>query len=316
MKIVVLDGFALNPGDLSWDSLKAIGNVEIFDRTQPDEIIKRAAGAGIILTNKTILSAETLKKLPDLKYIGVLATGYNVVDLNAAKAYGIVITNIPDYSTRSVAQHVFALILDFFNGVGTLSQGVRNGRWSGSIDFSYWDKPLTELAGKTIGIIGFGRIGKAVSGISEAMGMRVIVSNITETPGYENLTIDDLLKRSDIVTLHCPLTPETKGIINADRLKMMKPTALLVNTARGPLVAENDLAEALNEGIIAGAALDVLSVEPPSASNPLLRAKNCIITPHVAWATLSARKRLLEIAVDNIKSFLNGQLINVVNGQI
>jgi len=316
MKIVVLDGFALNPGDLSWDSLKAIGNVEIFDRTQPDEIIKRAAGVGIILTNKTILSAETLKKLPDLKYIGVLATGYNVVDLNAAKAYGIVITNIPDYSTRSVAQHVFALILDFFNGVGTLSQGVRNGRWSGSIDFSYWDKPLTELAGKTIGIIGFGRIGKAVSGISEAMGMRVIVSNITETPGYENLTIDDLLKRSDIVTLHCPLTPETKGIINADRLKMMKPTALLVNTARGPLVAENDLAEALNEGIIAGAALDVLSVEPPSASNPLLRAKNCIITPHVAWATLSARKRLLEIAVDNIKSFLNGQLINVVNGQI
>jgi len=316
MKIVVLDGFALNPGDLSWDSLKAIGNVEIFDRTQPDEIIKRAAGVGIILTNKTILSAETLKKLPDLKYIGVLATGYNVVDLNAAKAYGIVITNIPDYSTRSVAQHVFALILDFFNGVGTLSQGVRNGRWSGSIDFSYWDKPLTELAGKTIGIIGFGRIGKAVSGISEAMGMRVIVSNITETPGYENLTIDDLLKRSDIVTLHCPLTPETKGIINADRLKMMKPTALLVNTARGPLVAENDLAEALNEGIIAGAALDVLSVEPPSASNPLLRAKNCIITPHIAWATLSARKRLLEIAVDNIKSFLNGQLINVVNGQI
>jgi len=316
MKIVVLDGFALNPGDLSWDSLKAIGNVEIFDRTQPDEIIKRAAGAGIILTNKTILSAETLKKLPDLKYIGVLATGYNVVDLNAAKAYGIVITNIPDYSTRSVAQHVFALILDFFNGVGTLSQGVRNGRWSGSIDFSYWDKPLTELAGKTIGIIGFGRIGKAVSGISEAMGMRVIVSNITETPGYENLTIDDLLKRSDIVTLHCPLTPETKGIINADRLKMMRPTALLVNTARGPLVVENDLAEALNEGIIAGAALDVLSVEPPSASNPLLRAKNCIITPHVAWATLSARKRLLEIAVDNIKSFLNGQLINVVNGQI
>jgi glycerate dehydrogenase len=316
MKIVVLDGFALNPGDLSWDSLKAIGNVEIFDRTQPDEIIKRAAGVGIILTNKTILSAETLKKLPDLKYIGVLATGYNVVDLNAAKAYGIVITNIPDYSTRSVAQHVFALILDFFNGVGTLSQGVRNGRWSGSIDFSYWDKPLTELAGKTIGIIGFGRIGKAVSGISEAMGMRVIVSNITETPGYENLTIDDLLKRSDIVTLHCPLTPETKGIINADRLKMMKPTALLVNTARGPLVVENDLAEALNEGIIAGAALDVLSVEPPSASNPLLRAKNCIITPHVAWATLSARKRLLEIAVDNIKSFLNGQLINVVNGQI
>jgi glycerate dehydrogenase len=315
MKIVVLDGFALNPGDLSWDSLKAIGNVEIFERTQPDEIIKRAAGVGIILTNKTILSAETLKKLPDLKYIGVLATGYNVVDLNAAKACGIVITNIPDYSTRSVAQHVFALILDFFNGVGTLSQGVRNGRWSGSIDFSYWDKPLTELAGKTIGIIGFGRIGKAVSGISEAMGMRVIVSNITETPGYENLTIDDLLKRSDIVTLHCPLTPETKGIINADRLKMMKPTALLVNTARGPLVAENDLAEALNVGIIAGAALDVLSVEPPSASNPLLRAKNCIITPHVAWATLSARKRLLEIAVDNIKSFLNGQLINVVNGQ-
>ena len=314
MKIVVLDGYTLNPGDLSWNSLKEIGNVEIFDRTPVDKVIDRATGAGMILTNKTILSAEIIEKLPDLKYIGVLATGYNVVDLNAAKAKGIVITNIPDYSTRSVAQHVFALILDFFSGIGSLSQGVRNGRWSSSLDFSYWDKPLTELAGLTIGIIGFGRIGKAVTGIAEAMGMRVIVSDITETPGYENLSIDDLLKRSDIITLHCPLTPETQGIINADRLKMMKPAALLVNTARGPLVAEIDLAEALNDGIIAGAALDVLSVEPPSASNPLLRAKNCIITPHVAWATYSARKRLLEIAVDNVKSFLNGQLINVVNG--
>lgn len=313
MKTVVLDGFTLNPGDLSWDAFKEIGPVEIYDRTLPEEIISRAAGAAIILTNKTLLMADILEKLPGLRYIGVLATGYNVVDTAAARAKGIIVTNIPDYSTKSVAQHVFALILEFFNGVGSLSEGVRKGRWSSSIDFCYWDKPLIELAGLTIGIVGFGRIGRAVAGISESLEMKVIVNEPSGVSCYENCSLDELLKRSDIVTLHCPLTPETKGIINSDRLRMMKHSALLVNAARGLLVVEKDLADALNEGIIAGAALDVLSDEPPPADNPLLSAKNCIITPHVAWASLAARERLMKIAVDNVKAFLAGKPVNVVN---
>ena len=313
MKIVVLDGYALNPGDLSWDELKAMGEVEIYDRTPPSETVKRASGTEILLTNKTLLMSEELDQLPDLKYIGVLATGFNVVDTEAAKQKGIIVTNVPAYGTMSVAQHVFALIFEFFNGVGSLSEGVRNGRWSRNIDFCYWDKPLIELAELKIGIVGFGNIGKAVALIAEALDMKVIVNDKTDVSVYENHSIEELLRESDIVTLHCPMTTATEGIINSDRLRIMKPSALLVNTARGPLVNEKDLAEALNEGIIAGAALDVLSFEPPPEDNPLLSARNCIITPHVAWASLSARRRLMDIAVSNISEYLSGNPVNVIN---
>jgi len=313
MKIVVLDGYALNPGDLSWDELKSLGEVEVYDRTPDNMITERAADAEIILTNKNLMMANVIEKLPRLKYIGVLATGYNVVDTEAAKRRGIIVTNVPAYSTASVAQHTFALILEFYNYPGKFSDEVREGRWSRNLDFCYWDKQLIELAGKTIGIVGFGRIGKAVARVAEALEMNVIVSEVTDVEGYENYPLDELLKRSDIVTLHCPLTPETKGIINRGRLRLMKPSALLVNCARGQLIVEQDLADALNEGRIAGAALDVLSEEPPSPDNPLLKAKNCIITPHVAWATLEARQRLMKIAVDNVRCFLEGKLVNVVN---
>ncbi len=313
MKIVVLDGYTLNPGDLSWDELKNLGDVEIHDRTPGDETVKRAQDAEIVLTNKTLLMAQEIERLPKLKYIGVLATGYNVVDTEAAKKRGVIVTNVPAYSTMSVAQHVFALILEFFSYTGKFAQEIRNGRWSINTDFCYWDKPLSELAGKTIGIVGFGRIGRAVARIAEAFGMKVIVSEITKVEGYDNLPLDELLGQSDIVTLHCPLTPDTKGLINRERLRLMKPPALLVNTARGPLVVEEDLAGALNEGINAGAALDVLSTEPPLPDNPLLKARNCIITPHIAWATFEARERLMKIAVDNVRSFIEGRPVNVVN---
>ncbi len=313
MQIIVLDGYALNPGDLSWDALKAMGDVKIYDRTAPSETIERASGAQILLTNKTILMAEELDQLPDLKYIGVLATGFNVVDTEAAKQKGIIVTNVPAYGTMSVAQHVFALVLEFFNGIGLLSDGVRNGRWSRSIDFCYWDKPLTELTGLTLGIVGFGRIGKAVASIADAFGMRVIVSDPSTVNDYKNVPLNELFIHSDIVTLHCPLTQETKGMINAEKLRLMKPSALLVNTARGPLIIEKDLADALNNGKLAGAALDVLSAEPPASENPLLSAKNCIITPHVAWATFEARKRLIAIAIENVKMYLEGKPVNIVN---
>ncbi|MGB4292804.1 MAG: D-2-hydroxyacid dehydrogenase [Bacteroidales bacterium] len=313
MKIVVLDGYALNPGDLSWDELKSLGEVVVYDRTPDNMITERAADAEIILTNKNLMMANVIEKLPRLKYIGVLATGYNVVDTEAAKRRGIIVTNVPAYSTASVAQHTFALILEFYNYPGKFSDEVREGRWSRNLDFCYWDKQLIELAGKTIGIVGFGRIGKAVARVAEALEMNVIVSEVTDVEGYENYPLDELLKRSDIVTLHCPLIPETKGMINIHRLRIMKHSALLVNCARGQLIVEQDLADALNEGRIAGAALDVLSEEPPSPDNPLLKAKNCIITPHVAWATIEARQRLMKITVDNVRSFLEGKPVNVVN---
>lgn len=313
MKIVVLDGYALNPGDLSWDELKSFGDVQIYDPTPDDMVIDRAAGADIILTNKILMLSDTIEKLPGLKYIGVLATDYNVVDAEAARQRGIIVTNIPAYSTASVAQHTFALILEFYNYPGKFSEEVREGRWSRNPDFCYWDKQLTELAGKTIGIMVFGRIGRAVAGIAEAMEVKVIVSEIAEMEGYENCTPDELFRRSDIVTLHFPLTPGTKGMINEAKLRLMKPSALLVKCARGQLIVEHDLADALNEGRIAGAALDVLSEEPPWPGNPLLKAKNCIITPHVAWATFEARRWLMKIAFDNVRSFLTGNPVNVVN---
>jgi len=313
MKIVVLDGHTLNPGDLSWDALCALGECEIFDRTPADQIVARAAGAEVVLTNKCPLSAETLARLPDLRFIAVLATGYNVVDVAAAKARGVAVSNVPTYGTKSVAQHVFALILEHTQHVGHHAETVKAGRWTASPDWSYWDHPLVELDGKTLGVVGYGRIGQAVAALGRAFGMNVIVASRSAKSGVEQVSIDDLFRRSDVISLHCPLTPETDGLVNAQRLELMRPDALLVNTGRGQLVVEAELAAALNAGRIRGAALDVLSLEPPSPDNPLLSAQRCRITPHIAWATQSARTRLLNTAVDNIRAFRSGSPQNVVN---
>ena len=317
MKIVVLDGFTLNPGDLDWAGLRALGDCEIHDRTAPDEIVPRAADAEIILTNKTVLNRATLAALPKLKYIGVLATGINVVDAVAARERGIPVTNVPDYGTRSVAQLTFALLLELAHHAGHHAQTVREGRWSRCADFCYWDFPLLELDGLTMGLVGFGRIGRAVSQLAAAFGMKVLVHSRCAPenlpPGVRFVGLEELFRSSDVVSLHCPLTPETKQLVNVERLAWMKPTAFLINTSRGPLVDEAALADALNAGKISGAALDVLSVEPPPASNPLLTAKNCLITPHLAWATRAARARLMRIAVANVAAFLAGTPENVVN---
>ena len=313
----MLDGFTLNPGDLSWDDLRSLGDCAIFDRTKPDEVLSRARGAEIILTNKTILDRGTIETLPELKYIGVMATGYNVVDIEAASKRHIPITNVPEYGTKSVVQMVFALLLEMTQHVAHHAETVRNGRWAANPDFCYWDKPLIELYGLTMGILGFGRIGRAVERVACAFGMKVLVNDIeTFESGeldIEFVGLDELLRKSDVISLHCPLTPESQGLINAERLALMKKTAFLINTGRGPLVNEFDLAETLNTDRIAGAGLDVLSVEPPASDNPLLKAKNCIITPHIAWATIAARKRLMDAAVDNIRAFLRGEHRNVVN---
>ncbi len=316
-KLVVLDGFTLNPGDISWDDLQSLGECSIYDRTEPDEVLSRARGAVIILTNKTVLDRRIIEALPDLKYIGVIATGYNVVDIEAASEWHIPVTNVPEYGTNSVVQMVFTFLLEMTQHVGYHAETVRNGRWEESIDFCYWDKPLIEISGLTMGIVGFGRIGRAVERVAGAFGMKVLVNVIrtfeSQETNVEFVDIDDIFRRSDVISLHCPLTPESQGLVNAGRLSLMKKTAFLINTGRGPLVNESDLAEALNAGRIAGAGLDVLSVEPPNSDNPLLRAKNCYITPHIAWATLSARKRLMDAVVDNIKAFLKGESRNVVN---
>jgi glycerate dehydrogenase len=317
MNIVVLDGFTLNPGDLSWDELKSIGPCVTYDRTNPEDVLSRSAGAQILLTNKTVLTREHIQALPDLKYIGVLATGTNVVDLAAARERSIPVTNIPTYGTRSVAQAAFALLLELTQHVGHHAQTVREGRWTRNIDWCYWDYPLIELDGLTMGIVGFGRIGLAVCNLAAAFGLKVLTCPpATEpVPAFARLVdLPTLFGQSDIVSLHCPLTPETKGLINAQRLGWMKPTAFLLNTSRGPLIEEQALADALNADRLAGAGLDVLSVEPPPASNPLLQAKNCLITPHQAWGTRAARSRLLDIAVENIRAFVNGKPENVVNG--
>jgi glycerate dehydrogenase len=317
MKIVVLDGYTLNPGDLTWDGLRELGELTVYDRTPPDKVPERSEGADILLTNKTLLSGEILKSLPGLKYVGVLATGYNVIDVEMATKLGIVVTNIPAYSTNSVAQLTFALILELCFHAQRHSDSVMSGKWSGSVDFTYRDYPLTELASKTLGIIGFGTIGKKVSEIAMAFGMNVLASSGSESDhsdrtGISRAGLPELLSNSDIVSIHCPLTPETAGMININTLRLMKRSAFLINTSRGPIVVEKDLAEALNEGIIAGAGLDVLSVEPPPEDNPLLRAINCIITPHIAWATLESRTRLMKMAVQNVRAFLSGSAINVV----
>lgn len=312
MKIVILDGHALNPGDLDWTPLHQFGDCAIRARTPVAEIVAAAADADVVLTNKTPLSAETIVQLPRLRYIGVLATGYNVVDVAAASARGIVVTNVPDYSTRSVAQHVFALLLELTQNAGHHAQTVRDGRWSQCPDFSYWDKPLVELAGLTLGIVGFGRIGRATAEIGRAFGMDVIAFTRSTPDGVTRVGIDELFRRSDVVSLHCPLTPETQALVHAGRLALMRPSAFLINTSRGPLIVEQDLADALNQERIAGAGLDVLAVEPPKEASPLFTAKNCIVTPHIAWATTAARTRLLDTVVANLKAFQAGHPQNIV----
>ena len=316
MKIVVLDGYCLNPGDLSWEAMGSLGDLQVYDRTFPSELLERAEGAEVLITNKTLISDKDMDALPELKYIGVLATGYNVVDVEAAKQKGIVVTNIPAYSTRSVAQMVFAHILNITQRVEHYACLNRQGKWSDSADFSYWDTELIELDGKWMGIVGFGNIGQATARIALAFGMKVAVftskpqSDLPE--GIIKMDLDQLFSTCDVVSLHCPLTPSTKEMVNAKRLNLMKPNAILINTGRGPLVNEQDLADALNEGRIMAAGIDVLSIEPPDPSNPLLSARNCFITPHIAWATKEARTRLMQIAVSNLKEFLNGNVVNNV----
>lgn len=315
MKIVVLDGYALNPGDLSWEGLKQLGDLEIHDRTETAQILSRAKYADLVLTNKTLLSSESLRQLPKLKYIGVLATGYNCVDVQTAKELGIAVTNIPSYGTASVAQFVFALLLELCHNVKQHHYAVANGQWATSRDWTFWLTPLIELEGKVMGIVGLGRIGRHVARIAIAFGMHVIATDqvpIAE-PGVQPTTLEKLLVESDVVSLHCPLFPETLGLINRERLATMKSSAFLINTSRGPLIIDEDLADALNQGVIAGAGLDVLSMEPPMRDNALLKSRNCIVTPHIAWATKEARSRLMNIAVKNMEGFLLKQPVNVVN---
>ena len=316
MSIVVLDGYTTNPGDLSWEPLSVLAPCTVWDRTAPAEVIARLADAEIVLTNKTPLAAETLAALPKLRLISVLATGVNVVDVAAAKAQGITVCNVPAYSTPGVAQAVFALLLELTNRTGHHSDSVHAGRWSAGPDFSYWDGTLVELAGLTLGVVGYGAIGSAVAAVGRAFGMQILGNRRSAQgpipEGGEFVTLDRLFQESDVVTLHCPLTPQTAGLVDATRLAQMKPTAYLINTARGPLVQESPLLDALQAGRLAGAGLDVLSVEPPAPDHPLLRAPNCVITPHIAWATRAARQRLIAQSAANIAAFLAGAPVNVV----
>ena len=317
MKIVVLDGYAANPGDLSWEGMKVLGECTIYDRTAPEEVLERAAGAEAILTNKVIINADHMAALPELKYIGVLATGYNVVDTAAAKERGIIVTNIPAYSTASVAQMVFAHILNISQQVQRHSEEVHKGRWTNSKDFCFWDTPLMELRDKKIGLVGLGNTGYTTARVAIGFGMQVYAltskSHFQLPPEIKKMDLDQLFSECDIISLHCPLTPETREMVNARRLGMMKPTAILINTGRGPLINEQDLADALNNGKIYAAGVDVLSTEPPCADNPLLTAKNCYITPHIAWASTAARERLMQIMLENIKAYQDGKPVNVVN---
>ena len=317
MKIVVLDGYALNPGDLSWSELEQAGQLTVYDRTAPEDVVPRADGADIILTNKTVITAGHIGQLHELKYIGVLATGYNVVDTAAARNRGIPVCNIPAYSTASVAQMAFALLLTITNRVEHYTEQNREGRWNRNPDFCYWDTPLMELSGKRMGIVGLGHTGMATARIAQAFGMEVcaLTSKSQEhlEPDLHKIDRDTLLRTCDVISLHCPLTPDTHEFINRNTLALMKPTAILINTGRGPLVNEQDVADALNEGRIAAYGADVLSVEPALAGNPLLTARNAFLTPHIAWATREARERLMRICAENIRSFQNGTPQNVVN---
>ena len=316
MKIVILDGYAANPGDLSWEEIKSLGECTVYDRTSPEQVVERAHSAEIILTNKTVIDKETMVALPDLKYIGVLATGYNVIDIDSAHERGITVTNIPAYSTDSVAQMVFAHILNIATQVQHHSEEVRKGRWSNNKDFCFWDTPLIELRDKKIGIIGLGHTGFTTARIAIGFGMQVYAytskSHFQLPPEIKKKELDELFRECDIVSLHCPLTDKTHHIVNAQRLSLMKKEAILINTGRGPLIDEQALANALNTEQIYAAGLDVLSQEPPHADNPLLTARNCYITPHIAWASKEARTRLLQVAYENIKAYIEGNCINVV----
>jgi glycerate dehydrogenase len=328
-RIVVLDGYTLTPvqpgrkpppGQLDWEPLASLGELIVYDRTPAREVAARAQGASIVLTNKAVIDAQAIQSLPQLRYIGVLATGTNIVDLDAARQRGIPVTNVPGYSAASVAQHVFALLLELATHTAAHAQAVRDGQWSRCPDFSFTVAPIVELAGKTLGIVGLGAIGKQVARIGHAMGMRIAAAHQSsmrqvELPGVaiDWMPVDDLFAHTDVITLHCPLTDQTRGLVNAQRLGCMKPTAYLINTGRGPLVDESALAETLAQGRLAGAGLDVLSTEPPSPDNPLLSAPRCIITPHIAWASYEAKQRLMRIAADNIRAFLDGRAVNVVN---
>jgi glycerate dehydrogenase len=318
MKIVVLDGYTLNPGDLSWEGVEKLAEVTVYDRTPADKIVERATDADIIFTNKTPLDEATLNQLPNLKFISVLATGFNIVDIATARKNGVVVSNVPGYGTPSVVQLTFALLLELTLHVQRHSDSVRDGKWARSVDFCFWDYPLIELSGKTMGILGFGSIGEKVADVATAFGMNIIGSKRHRTdqshrPNFKWAEIPELLAESDVVSIHTPLVPETQGLINKENLALMKPTAFLLNTSRGPIIVDQDLADALNNGVIAGAGIDVLSKEPPLPDNPLFTAKNCLITPHIAWATTEARARLMAITVDNLAAFLDGKPVNVVN---
>ena len=318
MKIVILDGYAANPGDLNWDAISAQGDLTVYDRTAPEDVISRIGDAEVIYTNKTVISRDVLDACPNLKLISVLATGYNVVDTAYAKEKGIAVCNVPAYSTRDVAQLVFALLLEICHHVGHHSKTVYEGRWAGSPDFCYWDYAPMALYGKTMGLVGFGQIGQATAKLAQAFGMNVLVHTRTVRPEQETETcrfcdLDTLLAESDVVSLHCPLLPQTEKIIRKDTIAKMKNGAILINTGRGPLIDEDDVAAALSSGKLAAAGVDVVSVEPIREDNPLLKAKNCFITPHIAWATLEARTRLLEVSAENLRQFKMGMPQNVVN---
>ena len=317
MKITILDGYTANPGDLSWEALTHIGELTVYDRTGTEEIVPRAKDADIILTNKVCLRKQEIERLPRLKYIGVLATGYNVVDLEAAREHGIVVTNVPAYSTESVAQMVFAHLLTVTNRTEHYTLLNRDGQWTACPDFCYWDTQLTELAGKTFGIVGLGNIGRRVAAIAQAFGMKVIAytsKSAGQLPsGIGKRAIDELLKESDVLSLHCPLTPETHHLINRQTLQLMKSSAILINTGRGPLVANQDVADALNAHRLGAYCADVMSEEPPQADDPLLRCEHAFVTPHIAWATREARVRLIDVAVGNVKAFVANKPVNVVS---
>lgn len=316
MKIVILDGYALNPGDLSYDCLSQFGELTVYDRTAPEELIPRAHGADALLTNKVVLGGKEFAQLPHLRYVGVQATGYNIIDLDAARRYGITVTNIPAYSTDSVAQMVMAHLLNITQQVGHYAEKNIAGHWTHHPDFCYWDAPLIELRGKQMGLVGLGRTGSAVARLAAAFGMSLAVytskSQTALPEGVTKMELDELFATSDVVSLHCPLTPETHHLVNRKRLAMMMPTAILINTARGPVVDEQALADALNDGVIYAAGIDVLTEEPPRDGSPLFSARNCFVTPHIAWATLEARTRLLSICQDNLRAFVEGHPQNVV----
>lgn len=311
MKIVILDGYTENPGDLSWEGLERLGELTVYDFTRTEDIPSRIGDAEIVLTNKTPITAQTIAAKPKLRYVGVLATGFNVVDIHAAHERGIVVSNVPTYGTAAVAQYVFALLLELCHHVGHHNQAVQQGRWTSGRDFCFWDYPLIELAGKTMGIIGYGRIGRATAKIARAFGMKVAAYDAFAS-GEELVSLDELLAQSDVISLHCPLTSENTGLINRATLSQMKDGVILINTARGPLIQEADLREALLSGKVGGAALDVVSTEPIPEGHPLLGLENCLITPHIAWAPKESRQRLLDVAVENVAAFLQGNPINNV----